>query len=67
MSQATSMPLSRPTEDRVIFGVCSGLAARLGVDVTLVRVLFALLVLLGGPGLIAYFVLWFAMPQDPLR
>ena len=67
MSQATSMSLSRPVDDRVIFGVCSGLAARLGVDVTLVRVLFGLLVLLGGPGLIAYLVLWLAMPQDPLR
>jgi signal transduction histidine kinase len=38
--------------------VCGGLAARLGVDATLVRLVFALLALAGGAGILLYFALW---------
>jgi signal transduction histidine kinase len=56
---ATSAPLfERSREDRVIAGICAGVAARLGVDPTLVRFVFALLALAGGAGILLYLALW---------
>jgi phage shock protein PspC (stress-responsive transcriptional regulator) len=50
----------------MIAGVCGGLAAWLGWDVTLVRVLYVLLSLVsaGFPGILVYIVLWIAMPEE---
>jgi phage shock protein C len=59
-------PLRRPTSDRVIAGVCSGLGRYFDVDPVLVRVIFAVAVVFtGGFALLAYPVLWFVMPEDP--
>src|SRR6478735_9336438 len=44
--------------DRVIAGVCAGIAQTLAVDVTLVRLVFALLALAGGAGIVLYLALW---------
>ena len=55
--------LVRSERDRVIAGVCAGLAEHLGLDVTLVRVGFVVFALFG-PGLIAYIVLWIAVPNE---
>ena len=46
------------TDERVIAGVCAGIAQTLGVDATLVRLVFALLALAGGAGIILYLALW---------
>ena len=48
----------RSDRDRVLAGVCGGLAGRLGVDPTLVRLVFALLALAGGAGILLYLALW---------
>src|SRR4051812_36302924 len=45
-------------DERVIAGVCAGIAQALGVDVTLVRLVFALLALAGGAGIVLYLALW---------
>jgi len=59
--------LSRPREDRKIAGVCSGIARYLGIDVTLVRIIIAVLAIWPpGVGLILYIVCWIVMPKDPL-
>jgi len=47
-----------------IGGVCAGFARYLGVDVTLIRVLWLLLVLGAGVGIVAYLVGWAVMPSD---
>jgi phage shock protein PspC (stress-responsive transcriptional regulator) len=53
------MPLPRAAPDeRVIAGVCAGIAQALAVDVTLVRLVFALLALAGGAGVVLYLALW---------
>lgn len=58
--------LRRPTTDRMIAGVASGLGRYLNVDPTLVRVVFAAVVVLtGGVALLAYPVMWFLMPEEP--
>src|SRR3954463_663615 len=45
-------------EGSALAGVCSGIAAALDVDVTLVRLIFALLALAGGAGIVLYLALW---------
>src|SRR6476659_10946133 len=55
------MPLpSFTTSDdgRALAGVCAGIAQALGVEVTLVRLVFALLALAGGAGIVLYLALW---------
>ena len=51
-----------------IAGVCAGFARYLGMDVTLVRVLWVVLTLCPLPsfGLVAYIVAWIVMPKDPV-
>src|SRR2546429_8334784 len=52
------LPFERSGHDRVVAGACGGLASTLGVDATLVRLVFALLSLAGGAGILLYFALW---------
>jgi phage shock protein PspC (stress-responsive transcriptional regulator) len=56
--------LVRPLDNRMIAGVCAGLARRFGLSVGLVRLLFVLSVLLPGPQVIIYIVLWILMPNE---
>ena len=50
--------LARSADDRLIAGVCGGIAAAFGVDANLVRFVFALLALAGGAGILLYLALW---------
>src|SRR5438105_3818097 len=55
------MPLARFERDPdagVVAGVCAGIARTLGVDPTVVRLIFALLALAGGAGILLYLALW---------
>jgi len=56
--------LTRPAEDQKIAGVCAGFARYFGVDVTLVRILWIVLVIWPIPliGIIGYIVAWIVMP-----
>ena len=58
MNQLPVLPFERSGHGRVIAGVCGGLASTLGVDATLVRLVFAILSLAGGAGILLYFALW---------
>ena len=58
MTQARALPFGRRDDDRVLAGVCGGVASSLGVDATLIRLAFALLALAGGAGIVLYFALW---------
>jgi phage shock protein C len=65
-SQAPYRQLRRPTTDRMVAGVASGLGRYLLVDPTLVRVVFAVAVLFtAGVALLVYPVMWFLMPEEP--
>ncbi len=57
--------LIRSRDDRMIFGVCAGLAHYLNIDPIIVRLLVVLLTLWNGIGLLAYVVLAIIMPQEP--
>lgn len=54
--------LMRSETDRMLAGVCGGLAAYLGVDPVLVRLAFVILALASGVGLAIYIVLWIIVP-----
>ncbi|BCJ60266.1 PspC domain-containing protein [Micromonospora endophytica] len=65
-AQAPYKQLRRPTTDRMVAGVASGLGRYFSVDPTLVRVLFAVATLLtGGIAALAYPIMWFLMPEEP--
>ena len=57
--------LTRSRDDRVVSGVCGGIARYLNVDATLIRVLMVVALLVGffTPG-IAYLIAWALMPQE---
>jgi len=57
--------LYRSSTNKKIAGVCGGLAEYFGIDATIIRVIFVILLLPGGlPGLIPYLILWVVMPLD---
>jgi phage shock protein C len=57
--------LVRPRNGRMVAGVCAGAAEYFGVDVTLVRVIVAVVaVITGGAGVLAYLVAWVIIPQE---
>lgn len=59
------MPLQRSRKNKIIAGVCGGLAESLGWDVTLVRIAYVLVSILSAafPGLLVYVILWIVLPQ----
>ena len=57
--------LVRSRKGRMVAGICAGLAEYFGVDVTLVRVIVAVIaVITGGAGILAYLVLWAIIPEE---
>lgn len=65
-SQQHSGPkkLFRDENDKVIGGVCSGLGNYFGIDVAVVRIIFVILAISFGFGIIPYLVLWIAVPSS---
>ena len=58
--------LYRSSTDKMLTGVCGGLGQYFGIDPTVVRLIFALLVVFGvGSGIILYIILALVMPLEP--
>jgi phage shock protein C len=55
--------LYRSRDQRMLAGVCGGLAEYFNVDATLIRVLFLVLAVFGGTGLVIYVVMWLIVPD----
>lgn len=56
--------LSRPSHDRMIAGVCSGIARRFGLRTNTVRLIFVLSMLLPGPQILIYLAGWILIPDE---
>ncbi|WP_411082012.1 PspC domain-containing protein [Streptomyces sp. cmx-18-6] len=56
--------LVRPTEGRMIGGVCAGLARRFGTSAGTMRVIFVVSCLLPGPQFLLYLALWALLPSE---
>ena len=59
-----STTLARDTSNKVIAGVCSGIARRLDLSPTVVRAAFLISCLLPGPQVFVYLILWALLPAD---
>lgn len=58
--------LYRSTQDRILGGVCAGLAEYFNVDATIMRLLYlAITLITGGICVILYIILWVIMPEKP--
>ena len=56
--------LRRSRSDKWLGGVCAGIGAVSGIDTWIWRLLFVLLFLFGGTGLVAYLLLWIFVPLE---
>ncbi|MEW6653178.1 MAG: PspC domain-containing protein [Bacteroidota bacterium] len=57
--------LYRSRRSRVIGGVAGGLAQYFNIDPVIVRILFVVLTIMHGMGLVVYIILWIAVPEEP--
>lgn len=61
----TSPSLRRPRTGKVIAGVCAAIADRFGWSTTLVRLIFLFSIILPGPQVLIYVLLWIFIPKAP--
>ena len=52
------------SSNKVIAGVCGGVANYFNMDPTIVRIIWVLCVILGGFGILAYLIMWLVMPKQ---
>jgi phage shock protein C len=57
--------LYRSRYNRVIGGVCKGLADYFNLDPSLVRIAWVIFTLFGGAGIVAYIICWIVIPESP--
>ncbi|MCR5208555.1 MAG: PspC domain-containing protein [Eubacterium sp.] len=57
--------LYRDTKNQVLSGVCSGIAKYFDIDPVIIRVIWVLITLAGGSGIIAYIVCMLVIPEEP--
>ena len=64
MTDSQTPRLVRPKDDRMIAGVAAGLADRFGMSHGVMRLLFVISLILPGPQVLIYIVLWVIMPEE---
>ena len=57
--------LYRSGRDKILGGVCGGIAEYFNVDPVIIRLLWVILSLMYGVGIVAYLVAWFIVPRNP--
>ncbi|MCK9641000.1 MAG: PspC domain-containing protein [Prolixibacteraceae bacterium] len=56
--------LKRSVTDKMIAGICGGLADYFAIDSTLIRLAFVFAVLFAGTGILAYLIMWIIVPKE---
>ena len=61
--------LTRQINDKIIAGICSGLAEYFEIDTVIIRIIFVVVLILGtlGWGILAYLILWIIIPPSPRK
>lgn len=59
--------LFRSRKERVIGGVCGGLGEYFGIDPIIIRIILAILIIVKGVGILAYIIMWIAIPEEPIE
>lgn len=62
--ETNNKQLTRSSSEKMLGGVAGGLAEYFEIDPTLVRIVFVVLALAGGPGVLLYILLWLVMPEE---
>jgi phage shock protein PspC (stress-responsive transcriptional regulator) len=57
--------LHRSRTEKMVAGVCGGLAQYFNIDPTIVRLLWVVITIMGGAGILLYVVLWIIVPLEP--
>lgn len=61
----TMKKLYRSRDERILGGVCGGIAKYVDADPTIIRLLWVLLTLMGGAGVLLYLIAWIIIPLEP--
>jgi phage shock protein C len=64
MAEKLAKRLYRSEKDKMVAGVCGGLAEYFSIDPSLVRIFLVLITLLGGSGVLAYLIMWAVVPTE---
>ena len=67
MATKTIKRLYRSTKDKILGGVCGGIAEYYNMDPTIVRLLWVIFSLIYGVGILAYIIAWIIVPKAPKR
>lgn len=62
-----SKKLYRNTKDKVLTGVCAGIAEYFSIDVTIIRLLMVIFAFAGATGVLFYIIASFIIPDKPTR
>jgi phage shock protein C len=62
-SMSTNKKLYRSTKNKILGGVCGGLGEYFDIDPSLVRLLWLVVVFMGGSGVLIYIILWIILPE----
>ena len=65
MTESAPKRLYRSRTDRKIAGIAGGMAQYFGIDPVIPRLVWVVLALGAGVGLLAYFICWFVIPMEP--
>jgi len=60
-----SKRLYRSEKNKILGGVCGGIAEYFGVDPVLIRLLWVIITLAWGSGILLYIIAWIIMPRNP--
>jgi phage shock protein C len=52
------------SKEKMVAGVCAGLANYINIDPTIMRILFVFIAFLGGASVLAYVIMWIVMPEE---
>jgi phage shock protein C len=52
------------SKDKMVAGVCAGLANYVNIDPTIMRILFVFIAFVGGASILAYLIMWIVMPEE---
>jgi phage shock protein PspC (stress-responsive transcriptional regulator) len=66
LDPSTPKRLKRSLTDKMVGGVCGGLAKYFDIDTTLIRLVFAFATVFAGTGILAYIVMWIIVPKEDL-
>ena len=64
MTTGQTPRLVRPKQGRIIAGVAAGLADRFGISRDVMRLLFVISLILPGPQILIYIILWVIIPEE---